>query len=90
MRVQVHTQTEKVAAGRRATPSQPRRATGWSTLRPSSSHAPHPNSRAFATRTNGAPHEGLLFGLLSACSRHRKKSVGKPFETLSTKTRDSR
>jgi hypothetical protein len=90
MKVQVRTQTEEVAAERGATSFQPQRATGSSTPRLSCSHAPHPNSRSSATRTNGAPREGLLFALLSACSGQRQESVAKPFEKLSTKTRDSR
>ena len=72
MRIPVQTQTQEVAVGRRATSAQPRHATAFSNAPLSSSRTPHPNSRASATRTNGAPHEGLLFALLSARSQKRK------------------
>jgi hypothetical protein len=86
MRIPVHTQTEEVAGGRSATSSQPRRATASVTARLSSSHTPHPNSRASAARTNGTPQEGLLFAPLSARSPNRTRFVGKP----SLKPRNSR
>jgi hypothetical protein len=86
MRIPVHVQTGEVAGGRRATSSQPRRATASVTARLSSSHTPHPNSRASAARTNGTPREGLLFAPLSARSHKRKRFGGK----LSPKPRNSR
>ena len=78
MKIPVHTQTEEVAGGRRATSSQPRRATAALKPRLCSSRRPHPNSRASATGTTGAPHEGLLFAPLSARSQMLKRLMGKP------------
>ena len=78
MRIPVLTHTEEVAGGRRATSAQPRRATAALLPRLSASQTPRPNSRVFATTTNGASHEGLLFALLSARSRKRQALIGKP------------
>jgi len=78
MRIPVPTQTQEVAGGRRATSSQPRRATAALTPQLYSSARPHPNSRASATGTTGAPHEGLRFAPLSARSQKLKRFAGKP------------
>jgi len=78
MRIPVHAQTQEVAGGRRATSSQPRRATADLLPQLYSSARPHPNSRASATGTTGAPHEGLLFAPLSARSQKLKRLVAKP------------
>jgi hypothetical protein len=78
MRIPVLTHTEEVAGGRRATSAQPRRATAALLPRLSSSQTPRPNSGVFATRTNGASQEGLLFAPLSTRSQKRKSFIGKP------------
>jgi len=78
MRIPVLTHTEEVVGGRRATSAQPRRTTAVLLRRLSLSQTPRPNSRAFATRTNGASQEGLLFAQLSARSQKRKSFIGKP------------
>jgi len=78
MRTPVLTHTEEVAGGRRATSAQPRRASAALLPRLSASQTPRPNSRAFATGTNGAPHEGLLFAPISTRSQKRKSFIGKP------------
>jgi hypothetical protein len=78
MRIPVHTQTEKVAGGRRATSAQPRRAPAGVTPRLCSSQRPHPNSRVSATGATGAPHEGPLFAPLSARFQKLKRLVAKP------------
>jgi hypothetical protein len=78
MRIPVLTNTEEVAGGRRATSAQPRRASAAPLPRLSSSQTPRPNSPVFATRTNGASHEGLLFAPLSTRSQKRKSLIGTP------------
>ena len=78
MRIPVLTHTEEVAGGRRATSAQPQRASAALLPRLSSSQTPRPNSRVFATRTNGASQEGLLFAPLSTRSQKRKSLIGKP------------
>jgi hypothetical protein len=78
MRTRVHAQTQEVAGGRRATSSQPRRATAALKPKLCSSQRPRPNSRASAAGTTGAPHEGLLFAPLSGRSQKLKSFVGKP------------
>jgi hypothetical protein len=78
MRIPVLTHTEEVAGGSRATSAQPRRATAALLPRLSASQTPRPNSWVFATRTNGASHEGLLFAPLSTRSQKRKSLIGKP------------
>jgi hypothetical protein len=86
MRNRVHTQTEEVASGRRATSAQPRHATAGLMPRLHSSQRPHPHSPASATGTTGAPHEGLLFAPLSARSQKPNSFVRK----TSLKPRNSR
>jgi hypothetical protein len=78
MRIPVLTHTEEVAGGRRATSAQPRRATAALLPRLSASQTPRPNPRVFATTTNGASQEGLLFAPLSTRSQKRKSLIGKP------------
>ena len=78
MKERVQSQSEEVAGGRRATSAQPRHASADLMLVVFSSERPHPNPPAFAIRTNGAPHEGLLFAPLIARSRKHKKWMGKP------------
>jgi hypothetical protein len=78
MRIPVLTHTEEVAGRRRATSAQPRRATAALLPRLSSSQTLRPNSRVFATRTNGASQEGLLFAPLSTGSQKRKSLIRKP------------
>ena len=82
----VQTQSEEVAGGRRAHSAQPRHATADLMPQLYSLARPHPHPRASATRTTGAPHEGLLFAPLPARSQKRKTFRGKP----SRKTRNSR
>ena len=77
MKIQVHTQTEEVAGGRRAHSSQPRHATAGLMPQPYSSQRPHPNSRASAIGTTGAPQEGLFFAPLSARSQKHTRFVRK-------------
>jgi hypothetical protein len=78
MTIPVLTHTEKVAGGRRATSAQPQRATAALLPRLSASQTPRPNSRVFATETNGASQERLLFAPLSTRSQKRKSLIGKP------------
>ena len=78
MRIPVLTHTEEVAGGRSETSAQPRRASAAPLPRLSPSQTPCPNSWVFATRINGASHEGLLFAPLSTRSQKRKSLIGKP------------
>jgi len=75
MKIQVHTQTEEVAGGRRAHSSQPRHATAGLSPQLYSSQRPHPNAWASAFGTTGAPQEGLLFAPLSARSQKQTRFV---------------
>ena len=80
MRIEVQTETEEVAGGRRAHSAQPRHATSDLTPQLCSSERPHPDSRASASGTNGAPQEGLLFAPLSARFRNHTGFVRKSQE----------
>jgi hypothetical protein len=78
MRFAVYTQTEEVAGGRGATSSQARSASAALLLRLSDPQEPHPQPRSSATRTTGAPHEGLLFAPLTARSQKHKRLESTP------------
>jgi hypothetical protein len=77
MRIQVQSETEEVAGGRRAHSAQPRHATSDLTPQLYSSARPHLNSRASASGTNGAPQESLLFAPLSARSPDHTRLIRK-------------
>ena len=83
MRIRVHTRSEEVAGGRSATSSQLRRATGDLMARVCFFPQLPPNRPASATRTNGAPHEGLLFAPLAARSQKCTRFFKKPSQRLS-------
>jgi hypothetical protein len=83
MKFQVQTRGEEVAGGRSATSSQLRCATADLMPRLCFCLQPPPDRPASATRTNGAPHEGLLFAPLAARSQKYKRFINKPFQGLS-------
>ena len=75
MRIEAQAETKEVAGGRGAHSAQPRHATSDLTPQLYSSERPHPDSRASAPGTNGAPQEGLLFAPLSARSPNHTRFV---------------
>jgi hypothetical protein len=68
VRVRAYIQTDEVAIGGGATSSQARSASAALLVKLSPAQQPHPHPPSFATRTTGAPHEGLPFAPLSARS----------------------
>ena len=82
MKFQVHTRAEEVPGGYSATSSPLRSVTADLMPRLCFFLQPPPDRPASATRTNSAPHEGLLFAPRAARSQKYKRFFKKPFQGL--------